>query len=140
MHTLERLVTIEHLDERQRAEQVAVLGGDLDDNLEVLAHVGAHHLVEARYGLFLRKTSEVVDEPVDGEDVGVHDRALDVRDVLVVFERLYLIISVNIRSGCGGRVRTRWRRPAFSHRLAMRGRSSWLNISLPRIASATWGA
>ena len=62
--TFEALERLEHLDQVDGAEDVGVLGRDLDNDLQVLAHVDAKHLVHAGERLLLGEATEVVDEPL----------------------------------------------------------------------------
>lgn len=63
-HTHKALARLEHLNQLDGAKDISVVGGDLDDNLEVLVHVDAKHLAHASEGLLLGKAAEVVDEPL----------------------------------------------------------------------------
>jgi len=100
VESLEGPVSLEELDELERSEEIRVLGSDLDDDLEVLSDVDGEHLLEAGEGLLDGESTEVTDEPVGGEEVGVNDDSLDVVEVLVVLE------SLQERERVEGRVRS----------------------------------
>jgi hypothetical protein len=106
---------LEQLDELDRSKEVRVFSGNLNDNLEVLTHVGPEHLLEARNRLLDGKTAKVVYEPFRIEQVGMHNDPLDVIDILVVLEGLASAVSQGLLTLCT--------RPAFSQRLAILGRS-----------------
>ena len=60
----EGLEGLKHLDEPDWTDEFRVLGGCLDDDLQVLADVDAQHLFEALEGVLDGKLAEVVDEPL----------------------------------------------------------------------------
>ena len=62
--TLKALEGLKHLDELDGSEDIRVLGGDLDDDLKVLSHVYAEHLLQAGHGLLSRQTAEIGNEPL----------------------------------------------------------------------------
>ena len=88
VESLERSVSLEELDELERSEEIRVLGSDLDDDLEVLSDVDGEHLLEASEGLLDGESTEVTDEPVGGEEIGVNNDSFDVVEILVVLESL----------------------------------------------------
>ena len=61
---LKGLEALKHLDELDGAQDIRVLRGDLDDDLQVLADVNMQHLLETRHRLLGGETTEVVDEPL----------------------------------------------------------------------------
>ena len=52
IETLKCLEALKHLDQLDWAQNVRVLGGDLDDNLQVLADVHSQHFLQAGHRLF----------------------------------------------------------------------------------------
>ena len=98
--TFVRLKRLEHLDQLHRTEDIRILGRDLDNNLEVLTNVDTQHFLHASKRLLGSETTEVVHKPLQRtseraihlacigtnlgrENVGVHDYALDIREILV---------------------------------------------------------
>jgi len=67
IQALEAFVALKQFNEFDRAKNVRVLGGDLDDNLEILTNVNTQHLVEASHGLVCCEPAEVVGKPLFGK-------------------------------------------------------------------------
>ena len=65
--TLEALKGLEHLDKLDGTEDVRVLSGDLNNDLQVLADVDAKHFVQTSHRLLRRETAKVVDQPLENE-------------------------------------------------------------------------
>jgi hypothetical protein len=86
VETLRALELLEQLNELDRAEEVRVLGGNLDDDGEVLANVALEHGAQRLERLVNGEAAKVVDEPVGVEEVGVDNDTLNVVNVLVVLE------------------------------------------------------
>jgi hypothetical protein len=64
VETVGRLELLKQLDELDGTEEVRVLGGNLDNDGEVLGLVGLEHLFEARERLFSSELAKVVNEPL----------------------------------------------------------------------------
>jgi len=67
IQALEAFVALKQFNEFDRAKNVGILGGDLDDNLEILTNVNTQHLVEASHGLVCSEPAEVVGKPLFGK-------------------------------------------------------------------------
>jgi hypothetical protein len=67
VETLECLETLKHLDQLDWAQNIRVLGGDLDDNLQVLADVNSQHFLQTGHRLFSCQPAEIVYKPLKGE-------------------------------------------------------------------------
>ena len=65
--TLVALEGLEELDERLRGQLLVVLGGDLDNNLQILAQVGLQHCLQTLQRVGHVELSEVVHEPLKPE-------------------------------------------------------------------------
>ncbi|GJC99267.1 hypothetical protein ColKHC_08093 [Colletotrichum higginsianum] len=79
------------LEKANGTKQIGVLGGDLDDSLEVLADVVLNHGVQAVQGLLDGQLAEEAGQPVEVEVGGgsnVHHNTLDSRGVLVELQGL----------------------------------------------------
>lgn len=66
-----------------------VFGGNLNNNLQVLAEIGGKHLLQAFKGLINREAAKVVDSPFRVKKVGVGQDALYIVDIGVVLQSLY---------------------------------------------------
>lgn len=62
--TLETLEGLKHLNELDGAENIRVLGGNLDDDLQVLADVDTEHFLHTSERLLSGELAEVVHEPL----------------------------------------------------------------------------
>ena len=65
-------------DETRGTEEVRVLGGDLDDDLEILTEVGGQHLTETDQALIDAETAKVGDKPFGVQFVGPNNDAFDI--------------------------------------------------------------
>jgi hypothetical protein len=67
MLTFESLEGFKHLIQFHRAQCVRVFGGNLNDDLEILANIDAKHLLHAGHRLFSCESAKVIDKPLQPE-------------------------------------------------------------------------
>mmetsp|Transcript_44228 Transcript_44228/g.109911 ORF Transcript_44228/g.109911 Transcript_44228/m.109911 type:complete len:449 (-) Transcript_44228:1468-2814(-) len=85
--TLPRVVGLEHLNELRRSQLLGVLTRDLHDHLQILAHVGAQQMVEHLDASLCGLQPEELDDEFRLDHLGARQDALQVINVLVMFER-----------------------------------------------------
>ncbi|KAH3688209.1 hypothetical protein WICPIJ_000795 [Wickerhamomyces pijperi] len=81
VQTFVGLVVFKQLDQDLGTDQIRVLGGDLDDDLQVLSNVLVHQLLQTSHGLLHVQLAKVGNQPVSRHSVSVDDDSLDVLDV-----------------------------------------------------------
>uniref|UniRef100_A0A8W7PT82 Uncharacterized protein n=1 Tax=Anopheles coluzzii TaxID=1518534 RepID=A0A8W7PT82_ANOCL len=84
--SLVALEALEQVDQRLRRQLLVVLGRDLHADLQILTDVGRQHRLQTLERILHRERAEESHQPVAVQQLGVHDRPLNVVQVGVVLE------------------------------------------------------